>query len=667
MKKTKLLGIFMFLSVILNAQSNALSFDGINDYVDAGSASALNASNIKTLECWVKFNTLSGSQEILSNSVISNGIELLIFGNGLSFYVMNGSNTSYINYPTSNLTTGVWYHIAATWDGTRESMRLYVNGISQGVRTDVGNINTSGVANPAGSTFKIGQWSANENRFYNGIIDEVRVWNVYKTQAEIKQSMYSVTTNATGLLAYYNLNEGNGTTAVNSSNSTVAAPNSNGILLNGTTWVTSPVQMNENALSFDGNTTAGAGDYVAIPANANYDFTTGTIECWVRPDNLTGNAGIISNRSFNTTSSTGASRFSFHMSTSTIGMFNGTEYRSLPFTSTPGTWYHLAFVCTPTATTAYVNGSAIGNFTTSTGTPLVINNSVTGQPMQIGAADNNLFEPFGGAIDEVRIWNTARTQSQIVNNLNYSLTGGETGLIGLYNFNQGMSGGNNTGLTTVFDKSSVSNNGTLINFSLSGASSNYITHSLTAATLPVELLAFNASKKANSIEISWSTASETNSAYFEVEKSIDGHSFTKFSSLNAAGNSTSKQNYVTEDKRPVDGVNFYRLKQVDIDGQAKWYRVVSVQWKKAAKAVVTLAPQPMHSSMMVKVEGELPAKAKFVMYSINGKEIKSYALNEGTNNTIIQVERGNLSTGIYFYKLISEKGSLIDSGKIVVE
>lgn len=80
---------------------------------------------------------------------------------------------------------------------------------------------------------------------------------------------------------------------------------------------------------------------------------------------------------------------------------------------------------------------------------------------------------FNGELDEVRIWNSSRTQTEIQSNMCGVLTGSETGLTAYYNFDQGVGGGNNSGITTLVDQAG-SNDGTLQNFSLNGNSSNWV-------------------------------------------------------------------------------------------------------------------------------------------------------------------------------------------------
>jgi len=189
--------------------STALKLDGVDDYIDCGST--VSAPGIKTLECWVKFASLSGVQEIVSKSRNSNGIELLVYSNNLAFFCMNtASNVSHIDYPVSNLSTDKWYHIAATWNGAdRTTMALYVNGVPVGTRTDAGDVGVTGVSDPgAGTKLMVGNWNDGA-RFLNGGIDEVRVWDKLRTQAELRATAYdTLPRSSAGLLAYLRMDQG---------------------------------------------------------------------------------------------------------------------------------------------------------------------------------------------------------------------------------------------------------------------------------------------------------------------------------------------------------------------------------------------------------------------------------------------------------------------------
>ena len=82
--------------------------------------------------------------------------------------------------------------------------------------------------------------------------------------------------------------------------------------------------------------------------------------------------------------------------------------------------------------------------------------------------DNTFNNYFGGEMDEVRIWEGARSQAEIMTYMNCELSGTESNLVAYYNLNQGVAGGNNAGEDTAIDQSSNGNDGALLNFALTG-------------------------------------------------------------------------------------------------------------------------------------------------------------------------------------------------------
>ena len=217
------------------------------------------------------------------------------------------------------------------------------------------------------------------------------------------------------------------------------------------------------AIQFDGSN-----DRVLASANSALDLTTGTIEFWVRPGTLVGNAAILGNRGY----TFAATRFSVHMSTSGFLLWNGSSQGTVPFSSTPGQWYHVALVASASNTEVFVNGTSIG-FTGN-----AFNTAVSGQPFTIGASydgsgSGSLFEPFAGALDEIRIWNTQRSVTELQNNRSQQLIGNETGLVGYWRFNEG------SGATTA-DASPTGNTGTLLGDAAWTASAVPLTPALVA-------------------------------------------------------------------------------------------------------------------------------------------------------------------------------------------
>jgi len=100
--------------------------------------------------------------------------------------------------------------------------------------------------------------------------------------------------------------------------------------------------------------------------------------------------------------------------------------------------------------------------------------------------------------------------------------------------------------------------------------------STTENPLPVEWLYANAMANANrGIDIRWGTATELNTSHFDIERMNTSGEFNKIGELAATGNSSTPLNYVFTDKSPQTGVNFYRIKQIDLDGTFEYSNVVS--------------------------------------------------------------------------------------------
>ena len=241
-----------------------------------------------------------------------------------------------------------------------------------------------------------------------------------------------------------------------------------------------------NALNFDG-----VDDYGSVPHQSAFDFTNGTIECWVKPNNYNYNKTLFSMRDVPYTSNT---RWSLHLNSSTgrIGIYNGIGWYSYVenFSIANYSWYHIAFVMSTTSTKIYINGTL--KHTINEG----INNSITGKNLEIGRADANFTdEYFNGSIDDIRLWNYQLSESEINASLNCELDGDETGLIAYYKLNQGTANSNNSGVNTLNDISTNNYDGTLQNFSLNGTTSNWVDGSSSVSgdcsTLGVESVKIN--------------------------------------------------------------------------------------------------------------------------------------------------------------------------------
>ncbi|MES2702917.1 MAG: Ig-like domain-containing protein [Bacteroidota bacterium] len=262
------------------------------------------------------------------------------------------------------------------------------------------------------------------------------------------------------------VNSGGVVTGVAAGTSTISYTVTSGFCTGAATAIVA-VKTPNNAIHLDGGN-----DNVVIPNSSAFETTSGTIEMWVKPTwspgTHGGNPTLISMR---TTPIGTNTRYSFHMADglSTIGMYNGSTFSTTPYTFTQNKWYHIAFVYSASSTAVYVNGVFIGN------TGNVIQAGVSGRELKIGKADDDYTaENWTGGIDEVRVWNTMRTQSEIQASMNCDVAQ-NANLVAYYRFDQGTANGTNTGLTTASDYSGNGRNGTLTTMTLTGTTSNYVT------------------------------------------------------------------------------------------------------------------------------------------------------------------------------------------------
>ncbi len=110
--------------------------------------------------------------------------------------------------------------------------------------------------------------------------------------------------------------------------------------------------------------------------------------------------------------------------------------------------------------------------------------------------------------------------------------------------------------------------------------------------LPVTLAAFEVGVVNDEVVLDWKTVSESNSAYFTIEKTIDGKVWEEIGQVNAAGNSNSTNNYQLTDPRPVNGLQYYRLVQTDLNDDSYDSEVLSIDFKKVNTNEITIYPNP---------------------------------------------------------------------------
>ena len=177
--------------------------------------------------------------------------------------------------------------------------------------------------------------------------------------------------------------------------------------------------------------------------------------------------------------------------------------------------------------------------------------------------------------------------------------------------------------------------------------------------LPIELTEFSVKKmEEDKVKINWQTASEENNEYFSVQRSSDGFSWEDISRINGAGNSTFTIDYSIVDEKPFSGVSYYRLKQVDFNGDFEFSNIKSVRLE-LPNSRYSIYPNPTFSNQInIKIPNDnteiqiLDASGKVILQKIIDKGISKISLHE-------------FHSGIYFVKFIHVEK--METQKLIVE
>lgn len=507
-----------------------LAFDGTNDYVSVPYNAALNSTSF-TASAWVKFEGGAGKfRAIVSNRGDGPTRGWILYGTDTNIFrlMIANSGGSWTSIDGPALVLNSWTHVAATFDGTNAI--LYINGEKAGEKT-LTYVNN--IANP----LRIGAGkneSTTPDFYLNGLIDEVQLWNTALTEAEIANySSGHVTGEESNLVAYYNFNNQNGssTLADATGNHSGALINMDAT----TDWVkadgSSTIQVYYTDADGDGYVGEGTG-HCSDPGEGYYlqselaaankiigdcddssaavnpgkpeildngiddDCNSNTPDALLPAKSLDfdGNNDYISatgpdlaNKSFSIEfwakrSAINLYGMVFFMGSNSAGKglnipimdnnkvrfsFYGADFDSNT-TITDTNWHHFAMTYNSSngAYAIYIDGvlDKSGSFsTTFTGSTAML----------IGSQLNNGSRYFKGKLDEFRIWNKVLTSSEINDSKGCQLSGDETGLLAYYHFNQGSAGTSNSTIKSLTDASGNGYTGTLVNFGLSGTTSNW--------------------------------------------------------------------------------------------------------------------------------------------------------------------------------------------------
>jgi len=421
-------------------------------------------------------------------------------------------------------------------------------------------------------------------------------------------------------------------------------------------------QGNVNAVYFDG-----VNDHVQVGSSLGIGNSF-TVEGWIRPSSLTGTGDIATH---------GRSVFSASSDVSIYPLWvtvlgSNILVRSWSTSSTgvtisaglsTGQWYHIAVTATKGGTTrTYLNGVQINSYTNlgQTNWPTTFTIGAI-RPSRPGGDGTNLA--FAGLMDEVRVWNTVRSASDILTYMSVPVATNSPGLVGYWKFDEAAPG------TIAYDSAGTAQNGTL-------AQGAYFTTS--DLTLPIELSSFTATITSQYfVQLHWVTQSETDALGYMIYRSLDNdlqHAIQVSPLINAT-NTATQVSYEYTDSEVTPGTWFYWLQSLDLSGNFNFHgpilATVSTEQGGEAPPIPTATgiskvyPNPFNPSLTVRYELKEALPVSFRIYNTRGQIVQSYDLGikEAASHDLIWDASG-LPTGIYLIRL--QAGNKLYSSKAVL-
>jgi hypothetical protein len=163
--------------------------------------------------------------------------------------------------------------------------------------------------------------------------------------------------------------------------------------------------------------------------------------------------------------------------------------------------------------------------------------------------------------------------------------------------------------------------------------------------LPVELMAFTATKIEEGIMLNWATASEKNNDYFTVERSSDATNWEVVEHIKGAGNSDQLIEYSYTDVQAANGVNYYRLKQTDFNGRSVYSTMLTVDYS-SQTIETSIYPNPATgSTVTIRVATPSEEMIEVEIFNTLGQKLQNYTISTGNgliNHTINLPESGNM-------------------------
>lgn len=166
--------------------------------------------------------------------------------------------------------------------------------------------------------------------------------------------------------------------------------------------------------------------------------------------------------------------------------------------------------------------------------------------------------------------------------------------------------------------------------------------------LPVELVSFKAEVEGEKVQLLWSTASELNNDFFIVERWIDGELFEPIGTVDGSGTTNELINYGFVDRSPVNGLSYYRLKQVDFDGTTAFSEIIQVDFYSGLSDVtVLLYPNPASDFFHVNIDATIENAEVRIIDQLGRDMTAGIEREEG----VFKLATNHLETGVYIVEV----------------
>lgn len=179
------------------------------------------------------------------------------------------------------------------------------------------------------------------------------------------------------------------------------------------------------------------------------------------------------------------------------------------------------------------------------------------------------------------------------------------------------------------------------------------------STLPVSLVNFSARKNNASIGLDWTTDNESGMSYYEVQRSSDGRNFSNIQIIQSR-NSVNRTSYAANDPKPLNGIGYYRLKMVEVDGSATYSKIVSVQ--SATGDLITIYPTLWKKGTTLNISNPNNEKLTAQFFNSTGQRVGIAT----TISTALPTSMLNNQKGIIYYKIINANGQSLGTGNLLV-